>query len=631
MLFKFDSVNLDFSDYIGEEQIESLRSYFEILERKVLYPEHYEHNDIYDQWRPSPKTVKIREDGYEFVGRVRVTGQILLRNRIEKGILSANSDRILQGFFDRHKRSLEELNSYNFEDFYSRIVQDFGLDFSEVNYPCLSEKKGLKYKDSISYNDVRNAIIFRTTLFFKPYKKSKLLWVKIDPKNMFNERHFLMEYEMMHVVSEHLGVEPVFVSSPPSSSGSHYMLFKLSEYVSDKKREELEEFFYKEFGFKIKIFKKDDKEYRTYKDYIPLPFSRRNIFYGIYEPTAPVKVNPTGILELLDHIESSEEGSCSGIKRIVGNINEGEVIKGKRVQASGHEFLQNLEQRACVKYSYGAGTRYENQRKLAFWCIYHKMDFFDYAIIARGCNDGSSKDMKAWSDAKIDKELRSYFDFASRVVSFNVDDFKRDLSSSEEGIIYDRRDLKTVLDLDGVARQKFIGVLKIWYDHLYPSKKSKGLWREYFLRDAEELMKFLLRKKAYDDETKKTYVDPAMKVLEQGTTIPQKIWSALSEHLGLRTSIKKILSVFEQAGLIKRLSVGGYEFSYKRNFYSIHFLLTITTKQLIYLYKKAKSLLYMGLSSLLNYIEEVAVPEMSAPSVRSSIPRRNLIFEDGFS
>lgn len=631
----FEGNNLEFPEVLSPERVEDLEVFFRWkIEEKALSPKNYSHNDLYEQWKPGPKTlIETKEGNIKYIGEMPISSEIILRKRLEMGnpSLSASSWSLLNGFLERHIESLKELNEVEFKEFYSRIVKNFGFDFSCDYFPYSSTSgKRIGKKKSISYDDIRNALTFRNKIWFKPYKHSKMVWIEIDYFDEINQNHFLMELETMYIIKHFLGAEPVFVSVPSHPIGSFYMLFKFKEYISDESKKKIEDYFFKRMGFRIRVFRKDDSFYQKREDYIPFPFNKDNLFYGQFNRFEPIRVDRTSILDILDQIENAPEASCKKIEKMIGSIHEGKIIEGERTLGTDGVLTSSLESRA-KRFSYGYGTRFASQRALAFWCCYHELNLFQYQDLARSLNDGTSKDMSEWSFERANQELEKYYEYARSTVKSSISEYKKNLGESCSNEIMDRRDVQTILDTDYYFREKFRGVVKIWYNHLYPSKKSQGVWKEHFLRDAEELYKFILRKREYDQETNRTYSDPNFKALEDGTCIPQKIWGRLSDHLRLKTGIRRILNLFEQAGLLVRIKVNGHSFSWKKILHAIHFYTINNLNNLINLYLIALKQLKLGSSSILNYIEEVVTKKIEEDSGRIRIPEIIKVFDSGFS
>ncbi len=565
---------------------------FENEQDKMENKKHLTHQDILEKWKAIHNR-KFVGDKYIFSMPVKVSNMMIIHDLIRRGKFVAMAPETADVHINNHEKSLEELEeNYTDDEIRELFVKNLGLEFNDREYEVLdtfTKEVQFEQKRPSVNNVIKENLQFEKTYYLRSFKSSKLLWIGIDKSLHANRFHYLSEMDMLHLIFSFLKVEPIFISRGLGTDGLTYACVKFNDFVTDSAKLRLEKHFYKEHGFKAYFYKstyteKERKKYTHKNTRIAFPFSMENIYYGEYCTGVSPRINSYSIKDILEKSKDSEGYSLKGIKNLIGNIFDGKIIESNKIQLK--EKNPNGS-KGYEKYRYGYKTRYYNQIRLACWAVICDKSFYEYEKLAYELNDGTSKDMKNWSKERIKRELERYYYSAKKkgLTPKNTTytyEFKQ-----ESGVIYDRPNILTYIEKNKHLLNKFRAIIKKEYNKEYTSNRSRGKWRDKFLIDTENLYKFLLRKLEYDKDIKKEYKNDKFRLLNQGTFIPKSLWKNLSSYLKLSTSISRIIPFLEKVGLIQKILINGkWTHSYKKEFYSVHYILANTASTIYRLYKE---------------------------------------------
>lgn len=493
------------------------------------------------------------------------------------------------------------ISSLEKKDLIDFFVSNFGIDFKSKSFrkregDFVDEEGWKEYSNGINYGRLVNHLSDQYILQAKHFPNSKVVKVEFDErKDILNSRYFLDNSGMLKIVVHEFGSEPFLVERSLSGDGVLRAYFEFDSYLPDDYKKKLESYFCSSYGFRCRIQKTNE--------YMSLPFSKQVLLYGSYDESHILCIKPESLEEIYNRIlyEKSEPSSIRSIENMTGKIRYGKIIEVSREDFDDSEELASLYQfnDGYKKFSYSAGTRYENQRKLAVWCCGHGLDFSEYKTLAYELNHGS-KDMKEWSETRIHNTLLKYYEFAYGVAQPSRPRGSSTWYLQDDGVKrYSIQDQSYTTFLDTSSnKDKFLAVLEKYYSRVYITSRQQGKWKTYFLKDSLKLYKFLLRKSLYDRMVGKKYKDEKFSNLNKGVILPVAMYKDTKLYLKLNTDIVRLMKAFLELGLIEVLTVNNREYSYKNQTFSKHYRL-IDEKQLNVKYCQVKN--YNSGSSIYNY------------------------------
>ncbi len=488
------------------------------------------------------------------------------------------------------------LTSHTQKEIMNFVIENFGYDFESKffrtrQFDSQTENEWKEYRSKINYGRLQNHIANSYIIQARQYKHTKVLKVEIDNRKFSkNQDSYLTLGEVLKVITSEFGIEPFYVERSLQEAGHIRAFYLFDNYISDTHKRKIENFFSKKYGFACNLHKSED--------YMTLPFSKEILMRGKYSSENPLSIQHETLEEtyqrITDHIDI---GKTRSIENMIGKLIFGEVIE-KEIDPYTNELSTKTEYRTqgAEKFSYGAGTRFKNQVSLAVWCFARGCTFSEYFNLALSL-DGGSKDMKRWSLDRKQKVLLGYWNFAST----HATKIETALTVKKTGtytLSPDGKKQYTICDtqlpvfLDSRSeKDKFLFIVKHFYNMEYTSDRQQGKWKTVFLEDSLKLYKFLQRKRQYEELSGKEYAEEKFKELNKGVLLPQSMYKDLKEYLGIRTDMRKLIRLLEKAQLLRCIEIDGYEYSYKNKTFGRHYSL-VETSILERVYISIKNLYY---------------------------------------
>lgn len=512
------------------------------------------------------------------------------------------SDYPIKKSIDKAYDTSEFISSLEKKDLIHFFVTNFGFDFRSRHFrkrkENFADEEGWKeFSDGINYGRLVNHLTDQYILQAKQFSNSKIVKVEFDQrKDILNMRYFLDGSGMLKILAHEFGSKPFLVERSLSGDEVLRAYFEFDSYIPDEYKKKLESYFCSSYGFRCRIQKTTD--------YMSLPFSKEVLLYGSYDESHILCIKPESLEEIHTRLihEKPRPSSIRSIENLTGKIRYGKIIEVSREEFDDLEDLSSsLYQfnEGYKKFSYSAGTRYENQRKLAVWCCGHGLDFIEYKNLAYELNHGS-KDMKNWSERRIHNTLLTYYRFAESVAQPSKPKGSSTWYLQDDGVKrYSIQDQSYTTFLDTSSnKDKFLAILNQHYTETCTTERQQGKWKTYFLNDGLKLYKFLLRKSIYDRMIGKKYKDERFSNLNKGIILPTAMYKDTKLYLQLHTDIARLMKAFLELGLVTVLTVEDREYSYKNQTFSKHYQL-IDDNQLNVKYCKVMN--YNSGSSIYNY------------------------------
>lgn len=486
-------------------------------------------------------------------------------------------DEFVDYYLKRNLKNLEEFEDKRSPgEIYNFFVKYFGFNFRKVrsSFNVSDPARTINYdrERRPNYGNLVTHLTGQRMISMSSYDHSKIMMVEI-PSEGDNYDHYLSISQMAGIFIRELNSNPYFVERGFYSIAPLRMYFLLDNYISDERKKELETYFFTNYSFRIHIREKGIK--------VLLPFSRETPLFGTFNIASLYGIRFESYDEAYQRITKGfEEGSfITRTSVIKGIINKKRLTDGRlpKLEYADCDEYDYSGMRGADKFSYGLGTRHENQVKLAVWSAGRGLTFNEYRNLAYSLNVGGSKDMARWKPSRIDSVLQGYYDFAVRSVKPLVKPQRseEDVDISEQALFkkYEICDafFTTYLDNSDNAR-KLREILIPYYDKNFPSSRQQGFWKKAFLDDSVKLYKFLIRRKKYLASIGKRYVEEGYVELNDGVSFPTAIFPDLKKFLRLRTNVDKIVKAMRATGLLTPVSLNGFEFSYKDIIYSIHYI-----------------------------------------------------------
>jgi len=392
------------------------------------------------------------------------------------------------------------------------------------------------------------------TYALRKHEHSTIFVLDIDFRNQsLNKDAFLNSVKN---TIEYLGSEPFFIEYSEKSE-SYHIYFNYGEYFSKTKYKNIVTLIRNKFGIEVEIKSKGDILR------LPLSNSYRRVA-GIYNPDERLLISP---LSLYENIKLFNYSSATKVPWKLHRINGNSLTHSKN-----HEEVQKDSYSVDNDdFTYGKGTRWENQIRLAFALLYEDKEasFQDFIKKCEYWNDGTSKDMKL-PEASRNKILLSTWNWCLK-------SFKEVAkSSSSTNYINDEKTYDFLIGSDDVTpledkEWKILEkALKDAFLRIKPGK-SKGAFEKRFLLDSMITMEFLIHMDRFRKSNGYVYQKEEYEFLNKGSPIGDKLKYTIAKHFGIK-NIKKVFNFLEQAGLILRIyNQEGYSHSYKSKRYSTHF------------------------------------------------------------
>jgi len=464
----------------------------------------------------------------------------------------------------------EELNQVETGDLIHFFVKNFGFDFTEQVFESKIDSYPKRVEDkSLNYGHLVNHISGIKSVYKKPYIHSKSLRIEIFPNEGINEKTDLSLSDMIGWTVGFLGLTPYYIERSKIWDSSAIIYCELSKYMNDKKKKLLEDFFISEYKIQIHLQKSDE--------YCLLPYSADYALHGSYNIKNRFRVDQKSFFEIANSFLDKKINSVVKMEKMIGTLDLG-IVVAKRSKTDD-ELIQTYikrskESRALEKFQYGNRSRFHTWPKLSMWCARQSYSLATFIDLAYLCNTGGSKDMKKWNSSKIRRELNKCFqDSLSKVViTTRNDESNEDENNRTKSKSYNIKDNDNYTWLDEKESERELrNYLNIRFNKVLKSKRQKGAWLDYKINDCVNLCKFILRKKAYDDDSDLVY-EKEFEILNTGTLISNGMFKDLAAHLGFKSNIKEIFNYLIEFGLISKVYIGKYYYSFKDKVYATHYV-----------------------------------------------------------
>ena len=474
-----------------------------------------------------------------------------------------------------------ELNKVEKLDLVHFFIENFGFDFTEAYHESKKvDSKEIRCNDNkINYGHLVNHISNIKTLYKKPYIHSKIIRIEINPESPINKDTDLSLSDMIGWVIGFTNLKPFYIERSKNWNGTAIVYCELSKYMSDYKKERLENYFRNKYRIDFHIQRSEE--------YCLLPYSAEYQFRGSYNIKNRFRVDQKSFFDILENTMNRTINPVTEIEKMIGTLDLGIVIK--KVDSSG-DFVKksstdSLETRSLNRFSYGEGTRYSTQTSLSMFCAVQRAKLSEFIRIAYLCNDGSSKDMRNWTSERIVKYLENLYIWAKSnvVIKDRVDEEElgEDENNRTKKVSYNIRDngLSTWLDNEDAAKE-FKSYLSLEFDKIKKTKRERGLWKTYFINDALNLYKFMIRKRKFDAINDHSY-EKGYEALNEGVLISQGMFKDLAKHLNFKRNFKEVLYFLQDIGLLSKVYIGKYSHSYKKKIYATHYKVMNCLKELL--------------------------------------------------
>ena len=487
------------------------------------------------------------------------------------------------------KKTIEILENIPGGDIFNLFVKSFGFDFTTKDGHVMSlDGEDTELGRPVWTKDLVSHIFHSSIIRLPQYMKSDILKIYLTSDGTNTSQGFVLE-EMITIVANQLGADPLFIERSFEPTNSAVMYFRFTQYVPDSARSRLERFIQRTFGFTIECARKNSQSF------LNLPFSAEYPEYGFYDPTSiDLPIRLATIQDIVEHIHSGYRSQVHALVRTVGPLNE----------TTPHTFTRNTfsaDISAVQKYAYGLGTRFQNQGSIAMWCANRDMTFQEYKTVMLDLDSGS-KDIRRWTaDGSLTHRLEKLYQWTQDHVeshsaaTVGVIDAKKD----PVPIMYDICDDIMLGDNSPEFDNRLRAVISQSFQAWKPGVNLTA-WGPIFKKDAFELFNYIQRKLKYEQNSEKEYTSKRLAPLLSGAIVPVVVHRDLGRHLLMRTSVSKVLRFLHWSGLLTRVLIDGHDSSHKGEVFATHWV-PIQSKGLYELFMSLK-----GMNTLSRSVSEVS-------------------------
>jgi len=442
-------------------------------------------------------------------------------------------------------------------DFYKKEIfvyqKDSSQKFIKIDVPYVSSNRLFEHFITRNY-----------TYALKLHENTTILPIDIDyrsqPYNLTKEGY----QNMVNNVIQYLGSNPFLIEYSESSKGYH-IYFDYGIYLDPIKIKNIATVIKQKFGLIVEIKSKNN--------ILRLPLSDEyHDNAGVYNPKEP------NLIEKKSTYQNLKNYLYRNTVVFPWKLH---FIPGDTLKHDREDYMKDISS-IQRDFTYGSGTRWENQIKIGFNLLYHNRNtsFEEFVSACEYWNDGSSKDMKLPEDKK-EKLLQSMWKWITNNFK-NVEKPKKN-----ESIISDDNCFPELFGADDDLRElsnKEYKNLKFHLNKAYlrlKIGKSNGKYHKRFVYDCLNVMEFLVSMDKFRKKAKYFYKKKEFKFLNHGIPVGLKLQNTIANHYGIK-NIRKIFKFLQKAGFISKIyNDKGYSHSYKSINYSTHF--TINYKFLLYI------------------------------------------------
>jgi len=276
------------------------------------------------------------------------------------------------------------------------------------------------------------------------------------------------------------------------------------------------------------------------------------VIYGSRVSPLPLSrlATKTGTFSFYEDNFIKEEVGIHNMTRIINSGHTIPVPRSVKVEEWRAIKVPNVEKTTeldITRFSYGRGTRYTTQYKIAHYCIHKKISVDAFIMLCKQCNDGSSKDMASWSEERMNNVLTNTYNYAA---IHHVDRYS---SSGEvktkDGLIYNPN-YKTLNENEEAD-------LKIILHHTYKKEKlgsiKDGKTENRIVTDAMKIYSFFIQRRDYEKRVDRLYTSSKFEFLNKGTMFSESMIQLFAKEKGIK-NWKKCWKLIELSGLVEAIS-----------------------------------------------------------------------------
>ena len=444
-----------------------------------------------------------------------------------------------------------------------------GFDFFQKEIFIYNKEKEQKFTKIdvpyVSSNRLFEHFITRNyTYALKIHEHTTILPIDIDYRSQDYNLSIEGYQSMVNKVIQYLGSQPFLIEYSTKSKGYH-IFFDFGIYLDKEKIKNLTTIIKQKFGLTVEI--------KTKNNILRLPLSDEyQDNAGLYNPNKP------NLIEKQSTFQNIQNYVYRSSTLIPWKLH---FISGNTLKHDRELFVKELTN-TNKDFSYGKGTRWENQIKIGYHILQNNENatFEDFVHACEYWNDGTSKDMNLPS-IKRDKLLQSMWTWInSNFKKINKPDKKSLLPSDSNcfpeliGADDDLKELsnKEYNNLKFHINKAFLR-LKIG--------KPNSKFHKRFIYDCLNTIEFLVSMDKFRKKHKFLYKKKEFQFLNHGIPVGLKLQNTIANHYGIK-NIRKIFKFLQKAGFISKIyNDKGYSHSYKNINYSTHY--SINYKFLLYI------------------------------------------------
>jgi len=420
-------------------------------------------------------------------------------------------------------------------------------------------------------------------LVLPAHPNSNILKIDIDKRNNIHS----MDQIIDKIVS-YFG-DSVFLEK--GVSGGYHLFYNIQEKISDNCKRELEKYFKTVYNYIIEVKKG--------KEELKLPLSKFYPYFGFYDEldkermikAVAVGDDPTVNLHRITDLFENQERIKLPLQfrkyNILGTkLKNNKSIEYQMKNDSIDEVIDNI---LLKYYSYGNGTRYQTQFKIAKLLIENNFSYTDFVYACERCNQYDSKDMA--NPLIKEAKLKESWKYGYKIANSNIE-----MSTIKSKYI------KQSFTLVDEEKHKLQFILKAYLrmNKLIKYKKNK----ERIIDNCIILYQEILGRQHYNNKNDIKYDSKEYSHLNKSVALGKNLLSLIVKELNLKNGplLKKIL--ISCSLITEKTNNEGYSYSYKNIVHSKHFFLYNLFKlynNYIKLYKKFINTinLYINNNSLL--------------------------------
>lgn len=425
---------------------------------------------------------------------------------------------------------------------YYNMMLGTGFDFSR-NYKVVREfgttgeaQWGRRYTKP-TFGEIERHLAGEIILSLPRFPQSNVYAVDLDNHSGESDEATMNRVEaVIDVLGPPLYLERSMVN------GGYHLYFKYQKRAPNYIWRKLPKYFSERYGLTIEVL--------TERNTLRLPFHPDYGLHGAYNSEKQHLIESQSMDDMLFILRLSKGIETPPL--LLGHTRDREYFS---TSVSARSKTKNREE-SLNEYTYGQGTRYDMQRRIAMWMAWRGEVFENYVAECFRLHDGTSVDMNTWSQETIRKNLWDTWSSACKKVQ---ESGRTPFSTTQK---QGSRSTEYLLHTDSLAddeREEYRSYLAQFCSFKYAKSQDR------FLNGCLDMIAHLLSKREYRTEHRYHYRFKIAKPLEIGVPFGQEEANAFAKAAGVPNirRIKKFL--IEHGVLVPVKNALGREY----NFYGV--------------------------------------------------------------